>query len=132
MSCHANEFADAVEATEPKFARWMRSHGKLAVLKDDEIERLERAGAATMGTSRAEVMNSMYNRLEPKPKGKAMPCRCIVCNNRGLDNSVCHVDKCSAQPRLEGPCAARRLFQYVFVHEMLQRGMLPCMLQSIV
>ncbi|KAL0034980.1 hypothetical protein WJX79_003981 [Trebouxia sp. C0005] len=68
MSCHKNEFADAVEEAEPKFAGWMRSHGKLAVLKDDEIERLERAGAATMGVSRAEVMDSMYNRLEPKPK----------------------------------------------------------------
>ena len=75
MSCHKNEFADAVEEAEPKFAGWMRSHGKLAVLKDDEIERLERAGAATMGVSRAEVMDSMYNRLEPKPKGDVMPCR---------------------------------------------------------
>lgn len=69
MSCRRNEFADAVEDAEPKFASWMRSHGKLAVLKDDEIERLERAGGATMGTTRAEVMNSMYNRLEPKPQG---------------------------------------------------------------
>ena len=69
MSCRRNEFADAVEDSEPKFASWMRSHGKLAVLKDDEIERLERAGGATMGTTRAEVMNSMYNRLEPKPQG---------------------------------------------------------------
>ncbi|DBA98111.1 hypothetical protein WJX77_010113 [Trebouxia sp. C0004] len=68
LSCHKNEFANAVEEAEPKFAGWMRSHGKLAVLKDDEIERLERAGAATMGVSRAEVMDLMYNRLEPKPK----------------------------------------------------------------
>lgn len=78
MSCHKNEFADAVEEAEPKFAGWMRSHGKLAVLKDDEIERLERAGAATMGVSRAEVMDSMYNRLEPKPKGDVMSCRSPV------------------------------------------------------
>lgn len=78
MSCHKNEFADAVEEAEPKFAGWMRSHGKLAVLKDDEIERLERAGAATMGVSRAEVMDSMYNRLEPKPKGDMMSCRSPV------------------------------------------------------
>ena len=78
MSCHKNEFADAVEEAEPKFAGWMRSHGKLAVLKDDEIERLERAGAATMGVSRAEVMDSMYNRLEPKPKGGVMSCRSPV------------------------------------------------------
>lgn len=77
-SCHKNEFADAVEEAEPKFAGWMRSHGKLAVLKDDEIERLERAGAATMGVSRAEVMDSMYNRLEPKPKGDVMSCRSPV------------------------------------------------------
>ena len=32
--CRKNEFADATEGTEPKFARWMRSHGKQAVLKD--------------------------------------------------------------------------------------------------
>lgn len=32
--CRRNDFADAVEAREPKFARWMRKHGKQAVLKD--------------------------------------------------------------------------------------------------
>ena len=42
---------------------------KLAVLKDDEVDRLERASAACTGASRQEVMESMYNRLEPKPKG---------------------------------------------------------------
>lgn len=57
-----------MEDAEPKFASWMRSHGKLAVLKDDEVDRLERAGAATMGASRGEVLQSMYNRLEPKPQ----------------------------------------------------------------
>lgn len=47
----------------------MRSHGKLAVLKDDEVDRLERANAACAGMDRHEVMNSMYNRLDPKPRG---------------------------------------------------------------
>lgn len=46
----------------------MRSYGKMAVLKDDEVDRLERAAAATSGTSRSDVMESMYGRLEPKPK----------------------------------------------------------------
>ena len=50
--CRRNEFADATEASEPKFANWMRKHGKLAVLKDDEVDRLERASTATTGTSR--------------------------------------------------------------------------------
>lgn len=68
--CYRNEFADAVEGSEPKFARWMRKHAKLAVLKDDEVDRLERAAAANTGYTRQEVMESMYNRLEPKPKGK--------------------------------------------------------------
>lgn len=68
-ACNRNEFADSVEDVEPKFASWMRSHGKLAVLKDDEIDRLERANAACAGLNRAEVMDSMYNRLNPKPKG---------------------------------------------------------------
>ena len=47
--CRRNEFADATEASEPKFASWMRKHGKLAVLKDDEVDRLERASTATTG-----------------------------------------------------------------------------------
>lgn len=47
----------------------MRSHGKIAVLKDDEVDRLERAAAASSGISRQEVMESMYGRLEPKPRG---------------------------------------------------------------
>lgn len=50
----------------------MRSHGQLAVLKDEEIDRLERASAAVMGVSRSEVMESMYNRLQPKPRGSFM------------------------------------------------------------
>ena len=40
--CVANDFADALEHTEPKFARWMRKHGKVAVIKDDEVDRIER------------------------------------------------------------------------------------------
>ena len=69
--CGRNEFADAVEDAEPNFASWMRKHRKLAVLKDDEVDRLERAGAACAGMARTEVMESMYNRLKPKPKGDA-------------------------------------------------------------
>jgi hypothetical protein len=68
--CRRNEFADLIEESEPKFARWMRSHGKVAVLKDDEVDRLERASSAASGPSRQDVMDSMYGRLEPKPKGK--------------------------------------------------------------
>jgi len=65
--CRRNDFADALEATEPKFARWMRKHGKQAVLRDDEVDRLERAGKATSGFSRQEVMESMYGRANPIP-----------------------------------------------------------------
>jgi hypothetical protein len=66
--CSRNEFADCIEDAEPAFAKWMRKHGKLAVLKDDEVNRLERAAKSSSGPSREEVMRSMYNRLEPKPK----------------------------------------------------------------
>jgi hypothetical protein len=45
----------------------MRKHGKVAVLKDDEVERLERANKATSGRSRQETMESMYGRADPKP-----------------------------------------------------------------
>ena len=65
--CRKNEFADAIEHEDPKFARWMRRHRKLAVLKDDEVDRLERAQHASIGPSREEVMESMYGRLNPKP-----------------------------------------------------------------
>jgi len=40
--CRSNDFADALEAKEPEFARWMRHHGKVAVIKDDEVDRIER------------------------------------------------------------------------------------------
>lgn len=65
--CKRNEFADAVEHAEPRFAAWMRNHGKQAVLKDDEVERLERARKATTGLSHGEVMESMFGRARPKP-----------------------------------------------------------------
>ncbi|BDA41536.1 hypothetical protein COCOBI_02-3170 [Coccomyxa sp. Obi] len=68
-NCYRNEFADLTAASEPKFARWMRKHQKLAVLKDNEIDRLERASQACTGPSRQDVMDSMYNRLDPRPKG---------------------------------------------------------------
>ncbi|CAL6362935.1 unnamed protein product [Bathycoccus prasinos] len=57
--CRKNDFADATEGTEPKFARWMRSHGKQAVLKDDEVDRLER---------KVVNMEDMYGRANPKPE----------------------------------------------------------------
>ena len=34
-----NEFADALDEAEPKFAAWMRKHGKQATLRDDEVDR---------------------------------------------------------------------------------------------
>ena len=40
--CRRNDFADVVERTEPKFARWMRAHGKQAVLKDGAVDCLSR------------------------------------------------------------------------------------------
>lgn len=65
--CRRNDFADAIAKQEPKFAAWMRKHGKIAVLKDDEVDRLERASAATHGATREDVMASMYGRADPKP-----------------------------------------------------------------
>lgn len=69
LHCKRNEFADAMEEADPKFASWMRGHGKMAVLKDDEVDRLERATQAASGPGRHEVMESMYGRLDPKPQG---------------------------------------------------------------
>lgn len=36
--CRRNDFADEVERTQPKFARFLRKHGKQAVLKDGACE----------------------------------------------------------------------------------------------
>ena len=58
--CRRNDFADQIEATEPKFAKWMRKHGKQAVLKDDEVERMERQGH--------HIIESMYGKANPKPE----------------------------------------------------------------
>ena len=63
-----------IEQDEPKFARFIRRHGKVAVLKDDEVERIERADKATSGYSRDEVMQSMYGNANPiaiRPKYNA-------------------------------------------------------------
>ena len=72
-ACKPNQFADAMEPADPKFAKWMRGHGKLAVIKDDEVERLERASkpGGWQGLSRQEVMDSMFGLVEPKPKGES-------------------------------------------------------------
>lgn len=59
-----------MENQDPKFAKWMREHGKMAVLKDDEVNRLERAKNAVSGLSKQDVMESMYGRLDPKPEGE--------------------------------------------------------------
>lgn len=68
--CRRNEIADAVQDSDAKFATWLPKHGKQAVLKDDEVDRIERAAAATCGTqSREDVIASMYGRLDPKPEG---------------------------------------------------------------
>ncbi len=62
--CKKNEFADAIEEQEPKFAKWMRKHGKQAVLKDDEVDRLERAAQAASGPGR-EVSSQLTDKWVP-------------------------------------------------------------------
>lgn len=59
----------------------MRGHAKLAVLKDKEVERLERAAGpgGYGGLNRQEVMNSMYGLVDPKPAGTA-----VLLNNAKL------------------------------------------------
>ncbi|EFJ47481.1 hypothetical protein VOLCADRAFT_91842 [Volvox carteri f. nagariensis] len=72
-SCRPNEFADAMEDSDPRFASWLRRHGKQAILRDVEVERLERAARATSGPGREDVMQAMYGRLDPKPQGRSSP-----------------------------------------------------------
>lgn len=70
--CRRNEFADAIEEQEPKFASWMRRHGKLAVLKDDEVDRLERAAQAASGPGREVrcwVVTGQVGQLEARSHG---------------------------------------------------------------
>ncbi|GLC36971.1 hypothetical protein PLESTB_000172800 [Pleodorina starrii] len=69
QTCKRNDFADVVEEGDPRFAAWLRRHGKQAILGDAEVDRLERAGRAVSGSGREDVMQSMYGRLDPKPEG---------------------------------------------------------------
>jgi hypothetical protein len=64
IQCKRNEFADAIEEHEPRFARWMRKHGKQAVLKDDEVDRIERAGQAACGPGREVTDMGVANKGE--------------------------------------------------------------------
>ena len=48
--CRRNDFADEVERTQPKFARFLRKHGKQAVLKDGACE-------PRLGERRARLRN---------------------------------------------------------------------------
>lgn len=91
--CYRNEFADLVENQEPKFARWMRKHRKMAVLKDDEVDRLEQASQSTTGYNREEVMASMYNRLAPKPRGTDNLC-ITLCDRPDRVHTTCSLLIC--------------------------------------
>lgn len=68
-ACRRNDFADAVETSDPTFAAWLRRHGRQAALKDGEVERLEAAGAAATREvgARAAVLASLYGRADPRP-----------------------------------------------------------------
>ncbi|GIL50959.1 hypothetical protein Vafri_7032 [Volvox africanus] len=58
-----------MEESDPRFAAWLRRHGKQAILGDAEVDRLERASRAVSGPGREDVMHSMYGKLDPKPEG---------------------------------------------------------------
>jgi len=52
--CTRNDFADLIEKQEPKFAKWMRKHGKQAVLKDGASKILHAALVAPSGLSQLQ------------------------------------------------------------------------------
>eukprot|EP00667_Euglena_gracilis_P014077 EG_transcript_14567 len=39
--CKQNQFADAMENDDPKFAEWMRKHGRQAVIRDEDVYRMQ-------------------------------------------------------------------------------------------
>ena len=53
-ACRRNDFADAIEPSDAKFASWMRHHGKQAVLKDDEVKYAARLKCATASYHRRQ------------------------------------------------------------------------------
>ncbi|PNH12039.1 hypothetical protein TSOC_001052 [Tetrabaena socialis] len=57
--CRRNEFADVLEEGDPRFAGWLRQHGKQAIIGDAEVDRLERAGRAVMGPGREALLSSV-------------------------------------------------------------------------
>ncbi|KAK9836491.1 hypothetical protein WJX74_001619 [Apatococcus lobatus] len=131
--CYRNEFADQIENREPKFARWMRSHRKLAVLKDDEVDRLERASKAAVGDTREDVMDSMYGRLIPKPAEPKYSGEDIV-RMRRRDEDLSHMVASTSADMLEWKditvpeslgmdCDSYKWYQnqtYVEVHALLK------------
>ena len=77
-ACFRNEFADQIERQEPKFARWMRGHRKLAVLKDDEVDRLERASKPAVGDSREARQRTSAGQVPPEANPPRMEGRRMV------------------------------------------------------
>ena len=69
-ACRPNDFADAVEADDPRFSAWLRRHGRQAALRDGEVERLEAAAAAATREvgARGTLLASMYGRANPGPE----------------------------------------------------------------
>ena len=109
--CRRNEIADAVEDSDAKFATWLRKHGKQAVLKDDEVDRIERAAAATCGTqSREDVIASMYGRLDPKPEGAGKDDRALHVHSSTAIYSL-RVCRVSADPAPSYSLEERRAMQ---------------------
>ena len=103
--CRRNEFADAMEEQDPRFAAWMRRHGKQAVLKDDEVDRLERAGAAASGEyTRQDMLESMYGRAEPKPAAPSYSAEERAAMRRAAD-----AERAAERLALQQARASRRL-----------------------
>lgn len=86
--CRPNHFADALEPADPKFASWMRGHGRQAVLKDDEVGPGGPAVAAWRAGACVPRPAAPSPRLPPHPLGQLNTPR--TTHAAPLSPSPCH------------------------------------------
>lgn len=73
--CKQNQFADAMENDDPKFAEWMRKHGRQAVIRDEDVYRMQVVAMSFQQTQvslfqHKEVweMDEMYGKAQYVPQ----------------------------------------------------------------
>jgi hypothetical protein len=87
--CKKNDFADALEAEQPKFAKWMRKHGKIAVLKDGARRALDLAlPPPPCSNHTPPCIGNTRSRLPPQPNAAPYASRPKECAVGALESMI--------------------------------------------